>query len=114
MGHTSTASYYQNEMRLLFVIEMEKRARPCNKWIPTDVDSGCHSLRSFDSDLEEVTTFYVAFLSIHHVQMAIKNKSPYWRGRAATTIQVAWRYRRKRRNSAATSRCGSTYPSNKL
>ncbi|KAI7754554.1 hypothetical protein M8C21_013448, partial [Ambrosia artemisiifolia] len=66
------------------------------------------------ADLEEVTTLFAAFLSIHHIQMAIKNESPYWRGRAATTIQVAWRYRRKRRNLAATSRSGSTYPSNKL
>ncbi|KAI7738647.1 hypothetical protein M8C21_003629 [Ambrosia artemisiifolia] len=66
------------------------------------------------ADLEEVTTLFATFLSNHRVQMAIKNESPYWRSRAATTIQVAWRYWKKRKNCAGTSHNGYTHPPNKL
>ncbi|KAI3796845.1 hypothetical protein L1987_39531 [Smallanthus sonchifolius] len=52
------------------------------------------------ADLEEVTTLFAGFLRNHRVQMAIKNESPYWRGLAATTIQVAWRYRMKRADAS--------------
>ncbi|KAK1406405.1 hypothetical protein QVD17_41702 [Tagetes erecta] len=48
------------------------------------------------ADLEDVTTLFAGFLRNHRVQMAIRNVSPYWRGLAATTIQVIWRYRKKR------------------
>ncbi|KAJ0702466.1 putative cyclic nucleotide-binding domain, Ion transport domain, rmlC-like jelly roll [Helianthus annuus] len=66
------------------------------------------------ADLEEVTNLFAIFLSNPRVQMAIKNESPYWRGRAASTIQVAWRYWKKRRSGAGTPHSGSTHPSNKL
>ncbi|XP_026407977.1 probable cyclic nucleotide-gated ion channel 20, chloroplastic [Papaver somniferum] len=51
-------------------------------------------------DLEEVTAFYAAFLRKPIVQAAIRYKSPFWRGLAATRIQVAWRYRKKRLSRA--------------
>ncbi|KAI3982998.1 hypothetical protein MKX01_010481 [Papaver californicum] len=51
-------------------------------------------------DLEEVTAFYAAFLRKPIVQAAIRYDSPYWRGPAATRIQVAWRYRKKRLSRA--------------
>ncbi|KAJ0467021.1 putative cyclic nucleotide-binding domain, Ion transport domain, rmlC-like jelly roll [Helianthus annuus] len=54
------------------------------------------------ADLEEVTTLFAGFLRNHRVQMAIRHESPYWKGLAATTIQVAWRYRKKRLHSGTT------------
>ncbi|XP_043715932.1 probable cyclic nucleotide-gated ion channel 20, chloroplastic [Telopea speciosissima] len=54
------------------------------------------SLRA--SDLEEVTFHFARFLRNSRVQGAIRYESPYWRGFAATGIQVAWRYRKKRLN----------------
>ncbi|KAI3941403.1 hypothetical protein MKW92_022213 [Papaver armeniacum] len=51
-------------------------------------------------DLEEVTAFYAAFLRKPIVQAAIRYESPFWRGLAATRIQVAWRYRKKRLSRA--------------
>lgn len=47
------------------------------------------------ADLEEVTKLYSRFLRNAKVQGAIRYASPYWRTRAAKTIQVAWRYRKK-------------------
>ncbi|XP_024973474.1 probable cyclic nucleotide-gated ion channel 20, chloroplastic isoform X1 [Cynara cardunculus var. scolymus] len=58
------------------------------------------------ADLEEVTSLFAGFLRNHRVQIAIRNESPYWRGLAATTIQVAWRYRKKRLSHTHTSRGG--------
>ncbi|GJZ05422.1 probable cyclic nucleotide-gated ion channel 20, chloroplastic isoform X1, partial [Tanacetum coccineum] len=55
------------------------------------------------ADLKEVTTLFAGYLRSHRVQIAIRNESPYWRGLAATTIQVAWRYRKKRLSRAGTS-----------
>ncbi|KAL9224819.1 hypothetical protein vseg_000819 [Gypsophila vaccaria] len=47
-------------------------------------------------DLEEVTSLFSRFLRNPRVQGAIRYESPYWRCFAATRIQVAWRYRKKR------------------
>ncbi|KAI3724114.1 hypothetical protein L2E82_35880 [Cichorium intybus] len=60
------------------------------------------------ADLEEVTTLFAVFLRNHRVQFAIRNESPYWRGLAATTIQVAWRYRKKRLSRQQASRGRTT------
>ncbi|KAF8014592.1 hypothetical protein BT93_H0419 [Corymbia citriodora subsp. variegata] len=60
-------------------------------------------------DLEEVTRLFARFLRKPKVQGAIRYVSPYWRGLAATRIQVAWRYRKKRLNRADTSQ--SQHPS---
>ncbi|KAG5415848.1 hypothetical protein IGI04_003415 [Brassica rapa subsp. trilocularis] len=48
------------------------------------------------ADLEDVTSLFSRFLRSHRVLGAIRYESPYWRLRAATQIQVAWRYRRRR------------------
>ncbi|KAJ8433294.1 hypothetical protein Cgig2_012862 [Carnegiea gigantea] len=48
------------------------------------------------SDIEEVTSLFSRFLRNPRVQGAIRYESPYWRCFAATRIQVAWRYRKKR------------------
>ncbi|KAK1263365.1 hypothetical protein QJS04_geneDACA017502 [Acorus gramineus] len=48
------------------------------------------------TDLEEVTDLFARFLRNPRVQGVIRYESPYWRLIAATRIQVAWRYRRKR------------------
>lgn len=48
------------------------------------------------ADLEEVTSLFARFLRNPRVQGAIRYESPYWRALAATCIQVAWRYRKKR------------------
>ncbi|KAK1423607.1 hypothetical protein QVD17_18912 [Tagetes erecta] len=45
--------------------------------------------------LEEVTTLFAELLKRNNIQMAVRNESRYWRGWAATTIQVAWRYTKK-------------------
>lgn len=59
------------------------------------------SLRA--ADLEEVTSLFARFLRSPGVQGAIRYESPYWRCLAATRIQVAWRYRKKRLCRADTS-----------
>ncbi|TVU28739.1 hypothetical protein EJB05_20270 [Eragrostis curvula] len=48
------------------------------------------------SDLEEVTSQFARFLRNPRVQGAIRYESPYWRTIAASRIQVAWRYRKRR------------------
>ncbi|XP_019431384.1 PREDICTED: probable cyclic nucleotide-gated ion channel 20, chloroplastic [Lupinus angustifolius] len=52
------------------------------------------SLRA--ADLEEVTILFTRFLRSPRVQGALRYESLYWRSLAATRIQVAWRYRKKR------------------
>ncbi|XP_019198131.1 PREDICTED: probable cyclic nucleotide-gated ion channel 20, chloroplastic isoform X2 [Ipomoea nil] len=52
------------------------------------------------ADIEEVTSLFARFLRSPRVQGAIRYASPYWRGRAARCIQVAWRYRKKRQSRA--------------
>ncbi|KAL3724909.1 hypothetical protein ACJRO7_029993 [Eucalyptus globulus] len=54
-------------------------------------------------DLEEVTRLFARFLRNPKVQGAIRYVSPYWRGLAATRIQVAWRYRKQQLSRANTS-----------
>ncbi|XP_004515287.1 probable cyclic nucleotide-gated ion channel 20, chloroplastic isoform X2 [Cicer arietinum] len=63
------------------------------------------------TDLEEVTTLFARFLRRPAVQGAIRYESPYWRCLAATRIQVAWRYRKKRLCRAYTSQSNNE-PSN--
>ncbi|KAL5545154.1 hypothetical protein UlMin_008938 [Ulmus minor] len=60
-----------------------------------------YSLRA--SDIEEVVSLYSRLLHNPQVQGAIRYESPYWRGLAATRIQVAWRYRKKRLSRADTA-----------
>ncbi|XP_060670804.1 probable cyclic nucleotide-gated ion channel 20, chloroplastic isoform X3 [Ziziphus jujuba] len=59
------------------------------------------SLRA--ADIEEVTSLFLRFLRNPRVQGAIRYESPYWRGLAATRIQVQWRYRKKRLSRAKIS-----------
>ncbi|XP_057952112.1 probable cyclic nucleotide-gated ion channel 20, chloroplastic isoform X2 [Malania oleifera] len=47
-------------------------------------------------DLEEVTSIFTRLLRNLRIQAAIRYESPYWRSLAATRLQVAWRYRKKR------------------
>ncbi|KAJ1698707.1 hypothetical protein LUZ63_007219 [Rhynchospora breviuscula] len=47
-------------------------------------------------DLEQVIPLFSRVLRSPRVQRAIRYESPYWRQRAATVIQVAWRYRKRR------------------
>nr|CAB3447976.1 unnamed protein product [Digitaria exilis] len=56
------------------------------------------------SDLEEVTSQFARFLRNPRVQGAIRYESPYWRTIAATRIQVAWRYRKRRLKRAEKSK----------
>ncbi|KAH1043394.1 hypothetical protein GYH30_025296 [Glycine max] len=60
------------------------------------------SLRA--ADLEEVTSLFARFFRSPRVQGAIRYESPYWRCFAATSIQVAWRYRMKCLSRADTTR----------
>ncbi|KAG2661908.1 probable cyclic nucleotide-gated ion channel 20, chloroplastic [Panicum virgatum] len=63
------------------------------------------------SDLEEVTSQFARFLRNPRVQGAIRYESPYWRTIAATRIQVAWRYRKRRLKRAEQSRLNEeSYP----
>ncbi|XP_057446741.1 probable cyclic nucleotide-gated ion channel 20, chloroplastic isoform X2 [Lotus japonicus] len=62
------------------------------------------SLRA--ADLREVTLLFTRFLHSPRVQGALRYESPYWRSLAATRIQVAWRYRKKRQNRAHSSLSG--------
>ncbi|KQK19072.1 probable cyclic nucleotide-gated ion channel 20, chloroplastic isoform X2 [Brachypodium distachyon] len=56
------------------------------------------------SDLEEVTSQFSRFLRNPRVLGAIRYESPYWRTIAASRIQVAWRYRKRRLKRAEVSR----------
>ncbi|CAJ1952239.1 unnamed protein product [Sphenostylis stenocarpa] len=56
------------------------------------------SLRA--GDLEELTILFTRFLRNPHVQGTLRYVSPYWRSLAASRIQVAWRYRKKRLSRA--------------
>ncbi|KAG4939886.1 hypothetical protein JHK84_046035 [Glycine max] len=60
------------------------------------------------ADLEEVTSIFARFFRSPRVQGAIRYGSPYWRCFAATTIQVAWRYRMKCLSRADTTRSNET------
>ncbi|XP_077230567.1 putative cyclic nucleotide-gated ion channel 20, chloroplastic [Tasmannia lanceolata] len=51
-------------------------------------------------DLEGVTSLFSRFLRNPRVQGAIRYESQFWRAKAATHIQVKWRYRQKRLNRA--------------
>ncbi|XP_065622034.1 probable cyclic nucleotide-gated ion channel 20, chloroplastic [Quercus suber] len=64
------------------------------------------SLRA--ADIEEVTSLFKRFLRKPRVQGAIRYESPYWRSLAASRIQVAWRYRKKRLNRADTSQSNNS------
>jgi len=64
------------------------------------------SLRA--ADLEEVTSLFARFLRKPRVQGAIRYESPYWRSLAASRIQVAWRYRKKRLNRLDTSQSNNS------
>ncbi|KAK7314721.1 hypothetical protein VNO77_33248 [Canavalia gladiata] len=64
------------------------------------------SLRA--ADLEEVTSLFARFLRSPRVQGALRYESPYWRCLAATSIQVAWRYRKKCLRRADTSQSNET------
>ncbi|KAH0942533.1 hypothetical protein HID58_002170 [Brassica napus] len=55
------------------------------------------------ADLEDVTSLFSRFLRSHRVQGAIRYESPYCRLRAATQIQVAWRYRKRRLQKFSTA-----------
>ncbi|KAL9372275.1 hypothetical protein Peur_034519 [Populus x canadensis] len=55
------------------------------------------------ADLQEVTSVFERNLRHPLVQGAIRYQSPYWRARAATLIQVAWRYRQKRLKNSKNS-----------
>lgn len=53
------------------------------------------------ADLEEVTRLFSRLLRNPRVQGAIRYESPYWRTWAASCIQVAWKYRKKRQQRSA-------------
>lgn len=55
------------------------------------------------ADLEEVTRLFSRPLRNPRVQGAIRYESPYWRTWAASCIQVAWKYRKKRLQRSATT-----------
>ncbi|KAF7822036.1 putative cyclic nucleotide-gated ion channel 20, chloroplastic isoform X1 [Senna tora] len=63
------------------------------------------------ADLEEVTSLLTRFFKNPRVQGAIRYESPYWRSLAATRIQVAWRYRKKRLSRADTSQSKQSFRS---
>ncbi|CAH1435707.1 unnamed protein product [Lactuca virosa] len=54
------------------------------------------------AELDEVTNLFCEYFRNPRVQHAIRNQSPYWRSRAAYTIQVAWRWYKKRQRCAKT------------
>ncbi|XP_040998456.1 probable cyclic nucleotide-gated ion channel 20, chloroplastic isoform X2 [Juglans microcarpa x Juglans regia] len=72
----------------------------CNRTVTCLTNVEAFSLRA--ADLEEVTSLFTRFLRSQHVQGAIRYESPYWRSLAASRIQVAWRYRKKRLDRAET------------
>ncbi|KAK3415034.1 hypothetical protein EUGRSUZ_H00608 [Eucalyptus grandis] len=84
-----------------------RKIRPPGNWLLSNRTVTCvtnveaFALRA--EDLEEVTRIFARFLRKPRVQGAIRYVSPYWRGLAATRIQVAWRYKKKRLSRSDTS-----------
>ncbi|KAL1318213.1 hypothetical protein HN51_070492 [Arachis hypogaea] len=72
---------------------------PSSRTVTCITNVEAFSLRA--ADLEEVTIIFTRFLRSPRVQGALRYESPYWRSLAASRIQVAWRYRKKRLNRAA-------------
>ncbi|WJX71869.1 putative cyclic nucleotide-gated ion channel 20, chloroplastic [Trifolium repens] len=65
-----------------------------NKTVKCLTNVEAFSLRA--ADLEEVTTIFMRSFRNFLVQGPLRYESPYWRSLAATRIQVAWRYWKKR------------------
>ncbi|KAK3415030.1 hypothetical protein EUGRSUZ_H00603 [Eucalyptus grandis] len=84
-----------------------RKIRPPGNWLLSNRTVTCvtnveaFALRA--EDLEEVTRIFARFLRKPRVQGAIRYVSPYWRGLAATRIQVAWRYKKKQLSRGDTS-----------
>ncbi|KAL5730102.1 hypothetical protein ACHQM5_002969 [Ranunculus cassubicifolius] len=74
---------------------------PSNRTVTCLTDVEAFSLQF--TDLDEVTTIFPGFLRSSRVQGALRYESPYWRVLAATRIQIAWRYRKKRLTRAKPS-----------
>lgn len=55
-----------------------------------------------EQELKTVLCIFICIMIIH-IFSVIRYESPYWRCLAASRIQVAWRYRRKRLSRANTS-----------
>ncbi|KNA25981.1 hypothetical protein SOVF_001500 [Spinacia oleracea] len=91
-----------------------KKGRTHGQWLRSNRTARClTNVEAFilrARDLEEVTSLFPRILRNPRIQGAIRYESPYYRCRAATTIQVAWRYRKKwlgRINSKASLRADS-------
>lgn len=83
----------------------EKKGRVYGSWLRSNRTARClTNVEAFIlrvRDLEEVTSLFPRILRNPRIQGAIRYESPYWRCHAATWIQVAWRYRKKRLNREA-------------
>ncbi|KAL5730975.1 hypothetical protein ACHQM5_003746 [Ranunculus cassubicifolius] len=79
---------------------------PSNRTVTCLTDVEAFSLQF--TDLDEVTTLFPGFLRSSRVQGALRYESPYWRVLAATRIQIAWRYRKKRLTRAKPSNPGTS------
>ncbi|XP_021747400.1 probable cyclic nucleotide-gated ion channel 20, chloroplastic isoform X1 [Chenopodium quinoa] len=76
-----------------------KKGRIYGQWLRSNRTARClTNVEAFIlrvRDLEEVTSLFPRILRNPRIQGAIRYESPYYRCQAATTIQVAWRYRKK-------------------
>lgn len=97
LEHSSVNRAFADEKK----IRIPGKRLLCNRTVVCLTNVEAFSLRA--ADLEEVTSLYSRLLRNPRVQGAIRYESPYWRNIAASCIQVAWRYRRKRLNRADTS-----------
>ncbi|KAL5142791.1 putative cyclic nucleotide-gated ion channel 20, chloroplastic [Glycine soja] len=92
-----------------------KRVRlPGQRWLSNRTVKCLTNVEAFSiraEDLEEVTTRFMRFLRNLRVQGSLRYESPYWRSLAAVRIQVAWRYRKKRKNCVDTSKLDQSFNS---
>ncbi|BAU02617.1 hypothetical protein LR48_Vigan10g044800 [Vigna angularis] len=95
LEHSSSVSTDGKKVRL-----------PGQRWLSNRTVKCLTNVEAFSiraEDLEEVTSRFMRFLRNLRVQGSLRYESPYWRSLAATRIQVAWRYWKKRRSNSMTS-----------
>lgn len=91
------SSEYRDGKRIRFTGQRS----PCNRTVKCLTNVEAFVLKAVD--IQEVTNMYARNLRNPRVQGALRYESPYWRCFAATRIQVAWRYRKKRLNRKETN-----------
>ncbi|XP_052722677.1 probable cyclic nucleotide-gated ion channel 20, chloroplastic isoform X3 [Vigna angularis] len=99
-------TWYLEHSSSVSTADGKKVRLPGQRWLSNRTVKCLTNVEAFSiraEDLEEVTSRFMRFLRNLRVQGSLRYESPYWRSLAATRIQVAWRYWKKRRSNSMTS-----------